>query len=306
MPTEDVSGQRARMARTRKLSLPVVLWVFSLTTSLLLIGMWGRTVTIDSSTVQEAARTVVDADLATDRVYTWLETGIETAAQTDSATAQAVAAAIADRPEFATAVDTIIDEFVAGLFADEGDDPVVHVEQALTPLIPVVVAEFDRRDVTVAPDQIESALDAASVIELDTGQAARVATVVGEARAVLTNVALLAASILLVTGGVAITLSDKRYAMVRTLSMRFVLSASSYAIVFRLASWALDPARGRSPVLGGGSVLLRSNVEVFVIPAVIAAVVAGVGGYAAWRRTKAKQQADAEPADDDTRELTTV
>jgi hypothetical protein len=290
--------------RARRISLPVVLWVFGLATSLLLFGMWGRTITVDSETVQEAARTVVDADLATERVSTWLEAGLEAAAGTDSATAQAVTRAIAERPEFAEAVDSIVDDFVSGLFAETGEDPVVDVEQALRPLVPIVVAEFNRREVTVAPERIDEALDAASVIELDTGEAASIANVVDDANALLTNVVLLAAAILLAAGAAAITLSEKRYAMLRTLSLRFLLSAMSYAIVFRLAAWALDPSRGRSPVLGGGSVLLGSNNEVFLIPAVVAAVVAAFGGFVAWRRAKARRLQ--ELTDDDTRELIAV
>jgi hypothetical protein len=280
------------------------MWMFGLATSLLLFGMWGRTVAVDSETVQEAARTVVDADLASERVATWLEAGLEAAADTDSATAKAVAQAIAQRPEFGLAVDSIINDFVSGLFADEGDDPVVHVEDALAPLVPIVVAEFNRREVPVTSERIDEALDAASVIELDTGEAASVADVVGDAQALLTNVVLLAAAALLTSAGAAIALSDKRYAMLRTLSLRFVLSAMSYAIVFRTASWALDPSRGRSPVLGGGSVLLGSNNEVFLIPAVVATALAAFGGYVAWRRAQARRVE--ELSDDDTRELIAV
>jgi hypothetical protein len=142
------------------------------------------------------------------------------------------------------------------------------------------------------------------VIELDTGEAASVANVVGDARALLTNVVLLAAAALLISAGAAIGLADKRYAMLRTLSLRFVLSAMSYAIVFRTASWALDPSRGRSPVLGGGSVLLGSNNEVFLIPAVVATGLAGFGGFVAWRRKQARRVD--ETSDDDTRELIAI
>lgn len=296
------------LGRTRRAALPIVLWAFGFATSLLLLGLWGRTVVVDTVTVEETAQTVVDAELATERVFTWLADGLETAAATDSATAERVARAVAERPEFAAAVDTIVEDFVEGLFAEPGDDPVMRVEETLAPLVPIVAAEFGQADVPIDESRIEEALDVASVIELDTGQAASVAAVVGEARSVLTWVVLVAALSLVVLGSMALVLSEYRYAMLRTLSTRVVLSAMTYALLFRVAAWALDPDRGRSPVLGGGSVLLGSNGHVFLIVAGIAAALATLGGTVAWRRTQARKLADTRAAvsDDDTRELVSV
>jgi len=296
------------LGRTRRATLPIVLWAFGFATSLLLIGMWGRTVVVDTVTVEETVQTVVDAELATERVFDWLAEGLEAAAATDSVTAERVARTVAERPEFSAAVDTIVEDFVAGLFAEPGDDPVVQVEAALAPLVPIVAAEFDRADVPVEESRIEEVLDAASVIELDTGEAASVAAVVGEARSLLTWVVLIAAIALVVLGTIALMLSEYRYAMLRTLSTRVVLSAVTYALLFRVAAWALDPDRGRSPVVGGGSVLLGSNGHVFLIVAAIAAAIATLGGTVAWRRTQARKLAATRfvPSDDDTRELLPV
>lgn len=300
VPTTD----SVRFARSRKLSLPVVLWAFGFATSLLLIGMWGRTVAVDTATVEETAKTVVDAELVTERVYEWLSDGLEVAAGTDSQTAQAVAEAVATEPQFVAAIDAIVGDVVAGLFADPGEDPKLHIEQALAPLVPVVATEFAERNVAVETDRIEEALDAAAVIELDTGDARSVAAVVQDARAVLTTVVLLAAFAMALFATTAIALAERRYAMVRTLAIRVVLAAVSYALLFRVASWGLDPDRGRSPILGGGSVVLGSNTHIFIIAAAIASFVAGLGGYVAWRRTVARrQEPSVTPTDDDTREL---
>lgn len=293
--------------RTRRGALPLVIWGFGFATTLLLIGMWGRTVTVDSSTVSEAAKTVVDAEVATERIYDWLEAGIATATGAAPASVEDVSAAIAQRPEFEAAVDAVVDEFVAGLFAEPGTEAVVDVESALDPLVPVVVAEAARRDVPVEAEQIERALDAASMVALDTGQGATVATAVRETRTFLSVVVVLAAAAMAVTAVVAVALSDKRYAMVRTLSVRVLISAMTYALVFRVAAWALDPQRGRSPVLNGGSVLLGSNGHVFLIAAVLAAVVGAWGGFIAWRRSQVRTVPTAPNlSDDDTREFATV
>ena len=109
-----------------------------------------------------------------------------------------------------------------------------------------------------------------------------------EARTFLTWIVLLAAAALTVLGGLAIALAEHRYGMVRTLSTRVVISALTYALLFRVAAWALDPQRGRSPVLGGGSVVLGSNGHIFLIAGAIAAVVAVWGGLVAYRRRAAR------------------
>ena len=288
--------------------MPIVLWAFGFATSVLLIGLWGRTVVVDSATVEETARTVVDAELATERVNEWLADGIVLAASTDSETAQQIAAAVATKPEFTRAVDVIVTDVVAGLFADVGEDPVVRVADALAPVVPVVESEFASRDIPVETEAIENVLASTAVIELDTGEAATVAAIVSDARVILTQVVVLAALALAALATTAVVLAEQRYAMVRTLGTRVVISAVTYALLFRVAAWALDPDRGRSPVMGGGSVLLGSNGHVFVIVGAVAALVAVVGGVVAWRRTATRRTMveTVEQTDDDTREFAPV
>jgi hypothetical protein len=274
---------------------------------MLLVGMWGRTVAVDAATVEQAAQTIVDADLATQRIESWLERGLGTAMTADAGQVADVAASIAARPEFDAAVDVIIADFVSGLFADPGEDPVVAIDDALAPLLPVVVDEARSRDIPVEPASIEQMLETASSIPIDTGEAASVASVVRDARTLLTWIVVLAAGGLLVTGALAVMLSERRYAMVRTLAIRVVISALTYALFFRVAAWALDPERGRSPVLGGGSVVLASNGHIFVIAGVLAAVVAAWGGTVAFRRARRVPAVPLPPvSDDDTRELVAV
>lgn len=291
--------------RLRRWALPVALWAFGFATSLLLVGGWGRTVAADTATVEDAAQTVVDAQLATERIQSWLESGLNTAIDADSETVRDLAAQVADRPEFSDAVDAIVADFVASLFADTGEEPVVHLDEALAPLVPVVLDEASTRDVPVESESIESVLDTASEIALDTGEAASIATVVDDARTLLTWVVVAAATGLLVAGAAAIALSDRRFAMVRSLATRVVVSALTYALFFRVASWALDPQRGRSPVLGGGSVILGSNAHIFLITAAAATIIGTWGGTVAYRRSRTRPDVG-EASDDDTRELVTV
>ncbi len=292
----------------RKGALSIALWAFGLATSLFLIGMWGRTVSVDSVTIEESARTVIDADIATERINAWFEDGLAAAAATDSATVHTVAEEIQATPQYSAAVDVIIAQFIDSLFVPDGETSVLNLEDVLAPLVPVVVAEFEQRDVPVDPDRIEGVLDAAAAIELDAGEAASVVAVVEDARVFLSQVVLIALAMLLLTGTVAVYLTQERFAMVRTLATRVVMSALSYAVIFRLASWALDPTRGRSPIAGGGSVLLGSNGQVFLALAAGAGVVA-VGGALVARGKKRSietRAASLDSSDDDTRELAPV
>ena len=305
----DVPPTTVPFRRARKAALPVVLWAFGIASTILLIGIWGRAVAVDSTTVADAASVVVDSEVARDRVEGWLSEALTAASTAEAAQIDEVAASIGSRPEFDAAVDILVRDVVAGLFADPGEDSGVRVEAALAPLLPVVEAEFADAGLPVEVSRLEQAIDETGVVDLETGDARSVAAVARDARVVLTWVVVLAGAALVALGSLAIGLSEHRYAMVRTLSVRVVLSALSYALIFRVAAWALDPDRGRSPVLGGGAVVLGSNGHVFLIAAGAAAVTAALGGAIAWRRTRRRRSAGTEHAarsDDDTREFASV
>ena len=278
--------------RPRSVALSVALWTFGLATSLFLIGMWGRTVAVDSATIEDSAKMVIDSDLATDRINTWFEEGLATAADLDSDTARSVVYAIETRPEYQEAVDSIIGAFIGTLFAEDGDTTRVDLDTALSPLVPIVADELSRRDVPVQVERIEKALDDAGVVELDAGEAASVAAVVTDARAFLTQVVLLSLLGMLVAGLIAVSLASERVSMVRQLSMRVMVAAVSYSLILRIAGWALDPSRGRSPIAGGFSVIFSSNSQVFLVFGGIAA-----GGAAAvyWSTSSDRYSVADEP-----------
>jgi hypothetical protein len=285
------------------------MWVFGLSATLLLVGLWGRAVTVDQVTVTESAKAVVDAEVAQDRIYDWIGEAI---AETQSVGTDETAAVISElrsRPELTAAIDEIVEGFVAALFAPEGESTVVDIQAAVAPVLPIIVSELSAQDVAVDEVLLEAALDDAPAIELDTGEAAGVAAVVKDARALVSRVVVFAFLTMLIAGTAAIALAERRYAMVRTLSIRVLLSALSFSVLFRLGAWALDPDGGGTPVANGGSIILGSNGHVFLLIALGAAVVGLAGGWIAWNRQRARTLAprsDADTADDDTKELVSV
>ena len=290
------------------------MWVFGLSTTLLSVGLWGRAVTVDEQTVTESAIAVVDAEVAQDRIYEWIEGAISQSQAIGSADAEAAIAQLRQRPEFETAIDNVIGSFVGALFAGPGEPAVIDLEAAVAPAVPVVVEQLSSQGVPVDEAALRAALDDASVVELDTGAAADLAEAVEDARSLLSRVVVFAFFTMVASAAAALALSKERYAMLRTLSIRVLLSSLSFAVLFRLGAWALDPNGGSSPIASVGSVLFGSNGHVFLFIAVAAAVVGSADGWVAWRRkrwpdptgTSNTDFVHTDLADDDTKELVLV
>ncbi|MEN8040097.1 MAG: hypothetical protein ABFR95_01215, partial [Actinomycetota bacterium] len=290
---------------TRRGSLSVALWVFGLATTLLLVGLWGRAVTYDEPTVQASARSVVDAEVATDRIYSWIEEGVATSTDIDPATAETVVSELREHPEVEAAVGAVIDQFIAALFASEGEAATVNLARPLAPVVPIAAEHLSAHDAPVDEADLVAALDNADAIDLATGDAATVARVIDDARTFLSVIVLLAAITLLVTGSLAVWLSNDHLAMARTLATRILLSALSFAVLFRIGSWVLDPRGGGSPVAGGGSILLGSNSHIFLVVALPAAAAVGALAWFLHRRSRRPDRTEEQrPSfEDDTREL---
>ncbi|MEZ5174954.1 MAG: hypothetical protein R2823_01955 [Acidimicrobiia bacterium] len=288
---------------TRRGVLSIAMWVFGLSVSMLLVGLWGRSVVVDRQTVADATRVVVDADLARERIRGWI-TGAVTASQDlDSGQVNEAVDAVSDRPEVAAAIDDAVEAFVGALFATGDERVVIDAERLVAPIVPVVVEQLERQQLPVDAEALAAALNDASAIELGTDGLAGVAAAVQDARALVTRVVVLALLVMVASGGLAVALAEERFAMVRTLSIRVLLSALSFAVLFRLGAWALDPHGGRSPIASGGSVVLGSNGHVFLAMAALAALIGTIGAALAWRRRRPLPFVPIESEADDTAEL---
>jgi hypothetical protein len=120
----------------------MVLWAFGLATTLLLVGLWGRAVTHDQVTVQETARSVVNAEIASDRIYSWIEDGVASSTDIDPLTTQRVISGLRGHPEVEGAVGALVDQFVGALFSEGRGDPRVELTDTLAPVIPLVVSQL--------------------------------------------------------------------------------------------------------------------------------------------------------------------
>ena len=71
------STSRSRLLAARRFTLPWVLWVFGLSTTLLLVGLWGRAVVADTATVARSTEAALSTEVVTDRVYDWIGDGLD-------------------------------------------------------------------------------------------------------------------------------------------------------------------------------------------------------------------------------------
>jgi len=301
----ETSSKPGRALVARRLALPWILWVFGLSTTLLLVGLWGRAVTVDHDTISRSTEAALSADIVTDRVYEWVGEGLASTTGISEADANRVLAEVRSRPEAVDAVDAIVDDVVAALVAPPGSNPTIDVQAALSPLVPMVVSELETQGLDVPAGTVDAAVDSLDSVPLDAGEAIPVGTVTEQARAVLTTGVLIAAAMLALAGALAIAVSEERWAMTRSLATRIAFSALSFSVLFRIGGWALDPDGGRSPLRRSGAILVESNLDVFLIAAGLAAAVAS----AIWivRRPLRAPRIGSTPAEDTTtQELVSV
>ena len=241
---------------------------------MLLVGLWGRAVTVDDDAIARSTEAALSADLVTERVYDWIGPGLAATTGITEAESEQVLDEVRDHPAAVGAVDALVDDVVRALIAPPGDETSIDVGAALTPLVPQVVAELGEQGIDVPAGAVEAAVEELDPVTLDTGEAISVGVVTDQARTVLTLGVVIAAIILLVAGVSAVALAEDRLPMVRSLSTRISFSALSFAALFRIGGWALDPDGGRSPLRRSGSILVGSNLDVFLVIAAIAAAVA--------------------------------
>lgn len=250
---------------------------------------------------------MIDAEIASDRVYSWIEESVVSSADIDQATAEQVISELREHPEVGVAVAGVVDEFIAALFTTDGDTTSIELTETLAPVVPLVTSELAAREVPVDEGVLNMALADVESFGLASGDLAVAVRVVEDARSLLSLIVVLAALTLGVAGGLAVWLSEDRPAMVRSLATRMVFSALSFTFLFRVGSWVLDPNGGGSPIARGGSVLLGSNADAFLLIGIGAALVSGGAGWTIWRRRQDAGVDGRGPGSDaDTRQLVRI
>ncbi|MGF1666246.1 MAG: hypothetical protein ACFCVC_08245 [Acidimicrobiia bacterium] len=259
--------------RLRAAALATSLWLFGVFTTLLLVGVWGRTVTADRPTLTHSTELLLASDLVRDRVEAWLTDGLVGSSAAAPDQIEGVLALIATSPEMDTALRLAAEEAVSSALAPPGAAPTVDLEPAAAALVPAVSRALTTTGMDVAPELVRAALADAD-LELSSGSGSWASGAAHRAGTALTRVLVVGLAGMGATGAIAIASSEQRVARVRSLAWRVALSSVTFALMLRLGSWAVHPTGGRSPVTGAASIIIGSNGHVPLLLAAGAAAVA--------------------------------
>ena len=286
MTTPELSAP-ARFLRARRGVLATALWLFGLSTTVLLASMWGRAVASDDGVIEAGAKAAFESDVVSDRITGWIADGIaSTAGDLPEGTALSAATAVWEHPETADILSAAVDELVAAALAPPGNSVPVDLATALRPLSPIVITELGARGVALPRSTIDAALAAVPTVVLSSATESGVSAAVAAAKSTLTKVGAVGLVGMLLSGLAAVVAAEDRLRQVRALAIRVAVSALTFTVLLRLGAWALDPRGGRSPLAAGGSVLLSSNLHVLAGAVLVAGGVAAVTTAVARRRRR--------------------
>mgnify|MGYP001818569652 FL=1 len=272
--------------RSKALGLSIALWLFGLATSMVLIGLWGRSVAGDSVTLEASTRAVLESELVNDRVTNWLDDAITAAVQLSGEDVAAVVAAVDGTPEMQAAVDSVVDQAVAAALAPPGTVSRLDLSGAVESLAPVVASALEERGIVADADTVRAAAQRIPGIVLSADGQMTVGGTAREVRGLLSKVVVIGLGAMLLFGAGTIVLNQDRVRQLRTLVIRIGISAVTFAIIIRMGAWAVDPAGGRSPIAAGGAVVLRSNGHILAIVAGAAATLAAAISMILLRRRR--------------------
>lgn len=271
---------------SRRTARWVVLWVFGLATTTLLIGLWGRAVSADEDALRASLRAAVHSEAVAAQMYEWLVETLAIGSGTDEAQLASVLEDVGRAQATEAAIETVIDRTVAAALAPPGTASTIDLGTTLQPVGTEMAERLSSAGVAVEPALVTATLEQLEPVVVAANYGAGIGAAVSTARSVLTTVAVVASLVLISSGTAAILIADDRLVMTRTLVSRIAVSAFTFAVVTRIASWALDPDGGRSPIAAGGAVLLRSNSGLLIAIAAAGVLMGTALGIVIMRRRK--------------------
>ncbi len=283
-------------ARRRAILLSVVLWAFGLATTTSLVGVWGRSVAADTSTLRESALAMLDPETVSDRVTEWVVSEVATLPGVPRSALEIAVRSVADSPAARIAVASVVTDVVDAANAPPGSESEIDVAGAIEPLRPVVIAALEESGYQASPAEVDKFLRQIEGLVLTSAEQPVSSRTVSTARSTLTTVMFVGAGGLLLFGGTAVRLADDRSRMLRSLANRLIVSALTFALFLRIGAWAVDPRGGRSPVRESGAILLSSNLGEVLGVAIAGLAISAVAtiSIARLRRSRLRRPVGAE------------
>jgi hypothetical protein len=246
-------------------------WVFGLASTVLLVGIWGRAVVVDTTELADTLSPLAASDAVADRISVWLENEL-VAAGLGGAGASAAADQILVHPSVGPVVEQLVAEGVEAAASADPTGSSVDVAAILVPASGQIASGLNEAGVPVTSGQVEVALSQLDPLVIRNsadrpfvGAASPLATNLGTA-------AMSGALLMLLAATAYITMSRDRMRAFRSLLTRFALGALSFAVLLRIGSWLVDPEGGRAPFRESFALLANSK---WMVPLTIGAVAMG-------------------------------
>ncbi len=262
-----------------------MLWLYGLSITVMLVGLWGRAVTVDQPVVEEAATEAAGAAAVSDRVVDWLLEAAGDDLGSVPADVRAPLQAVLAEPAALELIERVVGDLVAAALAPPGEIVVIDLEAHLRAVLPELEAAAERIGEQEVAEVIRVGVEAARPIELETGEASPVGSGLVGAGSALRTAAVVAAVSAAGLAGAALLLASDRRRIARSLAVRTALGGLGFAAMFRLGAWALDPGGGgaaAAPSLRrAGALVLGSNLHIPLLLGLL-----GAGGWVILRRRR--------------------
>jgi hypothetical protein len=232
--------------------------VFGLASTVLLVGIWGRAVVVDTNELADTLSPLAAGDMVSDRLATWLEAELVEAG-VDGVGASVAADQVLAHPSVGPVLEQLVAEGVEAAASAAPTGASVDVAAILLPASGQITTGLNEAGVPVGTEQVEAALSQLDpLIVRDpsdrpfVGASSPLAVNLGTA-------AMLGALLMLFSGTAYLAMSRDRMRAFRALLTRFALGALSFAVLLRLGSWLVDPEGGKAPFRESFALLANSK-----------------------------------------------
>ena len=233
-------------------------WVFGLASTVLLVGIWGRAVVVDTNELADTLSPLAAGDMVSDRLATWLEAEL-VGAGVDGVGASVAADQVLAHPSVGPVLEQLVAEGVEAAASGDPNGGSVDVAAILLPASGQIATGLNEAGVPVSTEGVEAALSQLDPIVIRDPSDQPFVGASSPLAANLGTAAMLGAVLMVFSATAYVAMSKDRIRAFRALLTRFALGALSFAVLLRIGSWLVDPEGGRAPFRESFALLANSK-----------------------------------------------
>lgn len=248
--------------RSRRFAIGVAAWVFGLASTVLLVGIWGRAVVVDTNELAESLSPLAASEIVADRISNWLEAEL-VGVGLDSVAASSAADQVLTHPAVGPVLEHLVAEGVEAAASSDPNGATLDVASVLVPATGQITDGLNQAGVPVTAAQVEATLAGLEPLVIRDPSDRPMIGASSPLASSLGTAAMLGAILMALAGGAYVAMSRDRMRAVRSLLTRFAMGALSFAVLLRIGAWLVDPAGGRAPFRASFALLADSK---WVVP----------------------------------------